>query len=160
MAGMYLPVEDELYFAQKGLGCAKNGNQVRVTDTGELSEMLVAYSFDYSDEPGKTESEMRILRDLSKRVRNIRSTNSMYDFCCTADGRFGAAINQTTKIWDIAGPMLIIPEAGGIVTDISGKRISLDISEKGYAGNHTIITSVSTVHTELLDIIRDRLDPS
>jgi myo-inositol-1(or 4)-monophosphatase len=44
----------------------------------------------------------------------------LIDLCFTADGKLGACINQTTKIWDIAGPGLIIEEAGGIVSDLKG----------------------------------------
>jgi len=93
---------------------------------------------------------MEVLKRLSKRVRNIRSTNSLVDFCYTADGRLGAALNQTTKIWDIAVPWLMIREAGGIVTDIQGNEIRFDLSAMTFGRNYTILASGPELHEKLL----------
>ncbi|RLD58300.1 MAG: hypothetical protein DRI97_03505, partial [Bacteroidetes bacterium] len=103
--------------------------------------------------PGKTQSEMEILNSLSKKVRNIRSTNSLVDFCYTADGRLGAALNQTTKIWDIAVPWLMIREAGGKVTDILGEEICFDLSVSAFDQNYTILASGAKLHDTLLKTI-------
>jgi fructose-1,6-bisphosphatase/inositol monophosphatase family enzyme len=97
---------------------------------------------------------MAILGRLSRRFRNIRSTNSLVDFCYTADGRLGAALNQTTKIWDIAVPRLLIREAGGKVTDIAGDEIEFDLSEKKFHRNYTILASGKGIHQVTLDIIQ------
>ncbi len=153
LGGMYLPVDKELYVTEQGKGSWKNGEAIRLTDSGKLEEQLVAYSFDFSDAPGKTESEMEILNSLSKKVRNIRSTNSLVDFCYTADGRLGAALNQTTKIWDIAVPWLMIREAGGKVTDILGEEICFDLSVSAFDQNYTILASGAKLHDTLLKTI-------
>ena len=153
LGGMYLPVDKELYVTEQGKGSWKNGEAIRLTDSEKLEEQLVAYSFDFSDAPGKTESEMEILNSLSKKVRNIRSTNSLVDFCYTADGRLGAALNQTTKIWDIAVPWLMIREAGGKVTDILGEEICFDLSVDVFNRNYTILASGAKLHDTLLKTI-------
>lgn len=153
LGGMYLPVYKELYTTEQGKGSWKNREAIRPTDSGKLEEQLVAYSFDFSDEPGKTESEMETLKSLSKKVRNIRSTNSLVDFCYTADGRLGAALNQTTKIWDIAVPWLMIREAGGKVTDIQGKEIRFDLSARKFGKNYTILASGAKLHETLMNTI-------
>jgi myo-inositol-1(or 4)-monophosphatase len=156
LGGMYLPVTGDLYLAEQGKGALKNGEAIRVTRSAKLEDHLVAYSFDFSDTPGKTESEMEILKKLSKRVRNIRSTNSLVDFCYTADGRLGAALNQTTKIWDIAVPWLMIREAGGTVTDIQGREIKFDLSAKAFDQNYTILASGAGLHKLLLKTIEHK----
>ena len=153
LGGMYLPVDQHLYLTETGKGATLNGKQIQVTASQELAENLVAYSFDFSDTPGKTESEMEILKSLSKKVRNIRSTNSLVDFCYLADGRLGAALNQTTKIWDIAVPWLMIREAGGKVTDIMGNEISFDLPEEAVKLNYTILASGADLHEPLLEVI-------
>lgn len=150
LGGMYLPVSKDVYLTETGKGSWKNGEAIQVTDSDSLTEQLVAYSFDFSDAPGKTESEMEILKSLSKRVRNIRSTNSLVDFCYTADGRLGATLNQTTKIWDIAVPWLMIREAGGKVTDIQGKEIRYDLSAATFGKNYTILASGAKLHETLM----------
>jgi len=154
LGGMYIPVYEELYITEQGKGSWKNREAIRPTDSGKLEEQLVAYSFDFSDAPGKTESEMQILESLSKRVRNIRSTNSLVDFCYTADGRLGAALNQATKIWDIAVPWLMIREAGGKVTDIQGKEIRFDLSARKFGKNYTIVASGAKLHETLMNTIK------
>ena len=150
LGGMYLPVSKDVYLTEKGKGCWKNGEAIQVTDSDSLTEQLVAYSFDFSDIPGKTESEMEILEKLSKKVRNVRSTNSLVDFCYTADGRLGATLNQTTKIWDIAVPWLMIREGGGRVTDIQGKEIRFDLSATTFDQNYTILASGAKLHRTLM----------
>jgi myo-inositol-1(or 4)-monophosphatase len=154
LGGMYLPVTGDLYLAEQGKGALKNGEAIRVTRSAKLEDHLVAYSFDFSDTPGKTESEMEILKKLSKQVRNIRSTNSLIDFCYVADGRLGAALNQSTKIWDIAVPWLLIREAGGSVSDIDGEEIVFHVTEKSTNLNYTIAVSGTALFKELLKTIR------
>lgn len=155
LAGMYLPADDHLYLAEPGKGTRKNGQAVRVTDSSVLEEQLVVYSFDYSPDPEKTKSEMELMARLSSKVRNIRSTNSLYDFCYMTDGRLGAAINQTTKIWDITGPWLIIREAGGVVTDISGEEIHFDVAAESIHRNYTIVASGAGIHPSLMKLIKN-----
>lgn len=152
-AGMYMPVEDQLYFAGDGEGAWRNRGKIKCTDAKDLDEILVSYSFDFSSDPGKTEREMELLNRLSKKIRNTRATNSLIDFCYTADGRLGAAINQSTRIWDIAAPTLIIKEAGGIASDISGSAIQFDLSPESINSNYTIVASGSKVHSPLMKII-------
>ncbi len=153
LGGMYLPVENQLYFTASGTGAWKNNQAIRCSGSENLSELLVSYSFDFSNDPGKTRSEMKLMEKLSKKVRNIRSTNSLIDLCFTADGRLGAAINQTTKIWDIAAAWLVVREAGGIVTDIEGREIQFDLSRGSFGRNYTIVASAAGVHSQLCHII-------
>ncbi len=154
LGGMYLPLEEKLYMAEKGHGATLNNRPILATQGSDLENALVAYSFDFSDVPGKTRSEMAILERLTGKVRNIRSTNSLLDFCYVADGRLGAAVNQTTKIWDIAVAWLMIREAGGTVTTIEGMPVRFDLSPGSFQQNYTIIASGSGIHSRLLETIQ------
>jgi myo-inositol-1(or 4)-monophosphatase len=155
MSGCFLPVQNEIYFAERGKGATRNGEKIAVSAESELKNILAAYSLDYSDEPGKTEQEAKLIQQVVQKVRNLRSTNCLMDLCYTADGKLGACINQTTKIWDIAGPGLIIEEAGGMATDISGNQFNFTLNEKNYNRNFTIIASNKSLHPELLKIINN-----
>jgi myo-inositol-1(or 4)-monophosphatase len=152
-AGMYLPLEKQLYYAEKGKGAWRNDQPIRVNSAKRLKDTLLAYSFDHSRDPGKTAAEMKLLGRISASVRNIRSTNSLVDFCYVADGRIGAVINQTTKIWDIAGPSLIIREAGGSVCNIQKNELDFDVSAGSFPINYSIVASGPSVHGELLTLI-------
>jgi myo-inositol-1(or 4)-monophosphatase len=155
LAGMYLPQDKILYLAESGNGAWKNGIPIRTTPSRDLTEQLIAYSFDFSSDPEKTTSEMELMARLTKRVRNIRSTNSLVDFCYTTEGLLGAAINQTTKIWDIAAPWLIIREANGLVTDIQGNDLVFDLSPRSFDRNYTIVAAGAGNHQSIMNIIEN-----
>lgn len=157
MAGCFLPVQNEIYFAEKGKGATCNGKVITVSVETKLKNILAAYSLDFSDEPGKTERETRVIGNLVKNTRNLRGTNCLIDFCYTADGKLGACINQTTKIWDIAGPGLIIQEAGGIVTDVCGNQFDFSLNEANFDRNFTIVCSNKILHQKLIKIVNDGL---
>jgi myo-inositol-1(or 4)-monophosphatase len=151
--GMYLPLEEQLYYAEKGKGAWRNDQPIRVSNAKKLKDTLLAYSFDHSSDPGKTSAEMKLLGKIAANVRNIRSTNSLVDFGYVADGRIGAVINQTTKIWDIAGPSLIIREAGGSVCDMHKNELDFDVSAGAISRNYSIVASGQSVHGELLSLM-------
>lgn len=153
MAGCFIPVQNQIYFAEKGKGATLNDSKISISGETELKNILVAYSLDFSEIHGKTEQETRIISRLVQHVRNLRATNCILDFCYTADGKLGACINQTTKIWDIAGPALIIQEAGGNVSDIYGDKIEFTVDEKTYVRNFTIVCSNKTLHPKVIELI-------
>lgn len=153
MAGIYLPFYDSLYFAEKGKGAYLNDKKIFVTRETNLKNVLFGYSLDFSEDKSKTEFEVKIIKELVSNVRNLRATNSVVDFCYTADGRLGGSINQTTKIWDIAAPALIIQEAGGIVTDINGNQLSFKINKSNYLKNFTIIGTNKIFHSKVLKLV-------
>jgi myo-inositol-1(or 4)-monophosphatase len=153
MAGCYLPVQNQLYFAEKGKGANVNEQPVSVSKETELKNVLLAYSLDFSNEPGKTEKEAQVIQRLVHNVRNLRSTNCLIDLMYTADGKLGGCINQTTKIWDIAGPGLIIEEAGGKATDLFGIPFNFEITEKTYDRNFQIVASNGIIHKKILDLL-------
>lgn len=154
LGGMYLPLEDQLYYAEKNGGAWKNDKPIRVNGARQLKDTLLAYSFDHSSDPGKSAAEMKMIEKIAATVRNIRATNSLVDFCYVADGRLGAVINQTTKIWDIAGPSLIIQEAGGLVCDINKNDLDFNVSPGSMSHNYSVVASGANVHDELLSLIR------
>ncbi len=153
MSGCYLPVQNKIYFAEKGQGAFLNGNPITVSKETELKNILMAYSLDFSDEPGKTAREAQIIQRLVQHVRNMRSTNCLVDFCYTAEGKLGACANQTTKIWDIAAPVLLMEEAGGIATNLKGEAFNFSISEEDYDRNFEIVASNKILHSKLLELI-------
>lgn len=156
LGGMYLPTANTLYLAEAGEGATRNGEKIELKTGAPLSEHLVAYSFDFSENPEKTRAEMNIMARLSKSVRNIRSTNSLLDFCYVAEGKLGAALNQQTKIWDIAAAWLLIREIGGQVTDILGQEIHFDLSPRAIEQNYTIALSGAGLHQSIMECIHPK----
>lgn len=156
LAGCYLPVQDLLYLAEKDKGATCNGKKITVSEETNLKNVLVAYSLDYSEEKRKTELEAKLIGRLVNKVRNLRSTNSVVDFCYTAEGKLGGCLNQTTKIWDIAGPALLIEEAGGKVTDLNGDPFDFSLTDENYQRNFTIIAASKLLHSKLTEIVEGK----
>lgn len=122
MGGAYLPVNDILYFAEKGKGAFRNGEVIKMKEKGMI-ESLITFAVDYTDDEPFLNRCIAIYKSVVKGSRNIRCTNSLVDFLYVAEGKFGGCINLFTRVWDIAALGLIISEAGGELTDIDGKKI-------------------------------------
>ena len=155
MSICYLPVQNLLYFAERGKGAFLNDKPISISKETALQNILMAYSLDFSDKPGKIASEAALIERLVKCVRNLRSTNCLVDFCYTADGKLGACANQTTGIWDIAAPSLLIEEAGGRVTNMQGEPIDFSLTEDNYMRNFEIVASNKTLHPQLIQLLNE-----
>lgn len=155
MAGCYLPFYNDIYFAEKGKGASKNGKQISVAGEQSLKNVLFCYGLDYSDDFKKTDAEARLFGEMVKNTRNLRATNCLIDFCYTAEGRVGGCINQATKIWDIAGPALIVEEAGGIFTCTSGKKLSFAANSNNYGRNYSVAGGNKWLHPQIIEIIEN-----
>jgi len=158
VAAISLPLSKSFYFAELNAGAFLNNQRIKVSPDKELRDTLVAYSLDYSEEKKKFDRDISIFSSIVKHSRNVRSTNSLVDYCYTAEGKFGACINLTNKIWDIAAPMLLIKEAGGIVTDIEGNDLDLTIDQSNYSKEFACVCSNHVLHRQLIEIIKGCVD--
>lgn len=152
--GISLPAFDAMYLAIKGKGAWRNGQRTRVSDETDLTMVLSAYGIDgHPNDPERTQREMLQLQKLILSVRNIRTSNSVYDQAMVAQGSYGICANQTSKIWDNVAQQIIIEESGGVYTDISGMPIdytnALDRSQE----NFTWLAGSPELHAQALKAI-------
>jgi myo-inositol-1(or 4)-monophosphatase len=138
MAGAYLPIDDKIFFAEDGKGTYINDKKT-VLQPVHLSDALVAFSVDYTENKDFLKKGMSLYEYVVKNSRNIRSTNSLVDMMYVVEGKFGGCINLFTKIWDIAAPYLLLKEAGGALKELNGKEIGFDLSEDILNRNYPII---------------------
>jgi myo-inositol-1(or 4)-monophosphatase len=134
---MYLPVEETLYAASQGSGATKNGQPCRVSAEPDLRQTLVTFGLDATDDEALMARQVEAMGTLVRASRNLRTTNSLVDFCATIDGRLGGSANLNTKVWDIAAIKLILREAGGRLTDLRGDEVVFTLEpaivERSYA---------------------------
>jgi myo-inositol-1(or 4)-monophosphatase len=125
--GVVIDVErKETFYAWKGGGAWCNGTPIHVSDKHELKDALVATGFPYA--------AMDVLPQLTsvfeyflKNARGIRRLGSAaIDLAYVACGRFDVYYETSLHAWDIAGGIVLIEEAGGIVTDFSGQNNMLE----------------------------------
>lgn len=150
LAVVYNPHTDELFAAERGKGATCNGRPIRALAATELSQVLAAvgtmpYQKERADE----------LFALAKRaylscldVR--RSGAASIDLCHTACGRIGVYFERALSLWDFAAGALILTEAGGVISDWSGKPLSFD-------GKSDIAAAAPHLHEKLLDMLNQPL---
>lgn len=122
VAGAVLNVATgELYTAVRGGGARRNGQPIRVSTVTEPSRALVGTGFPFKHREGIT-PYMGILPRLMESTAGLRRAGSAaLDLCDVACGRFDAFWELRLAPWDVAAGILIIREAGGIVTDLEGR---------------------------------------
>src|SRR5574344_482162 len=146
MAVIYNPILDELYFAKVNKGAFLNGKKLKVSTQKDLQKALLASGFPYSS--GENQDD---LNDVIKKLKNIlphcqdirRLGSAALDLCLVAKGVYEGYYEMNLKAWDVSAGVLILSEAGGMVTNISGD--DYDIFNDKY-----IVASNGKIHEELL----------
>jgi myo-inositol-1(or 4)-monophosphatase len=152
--GIALPAFDEVYVAEKGTGTTCNGEPIHVSSKSNLLDTLVTYGIDgHQENPAQTRQETVLLANIVLAIRNLRSSNSAFDIMMTARGRYGAFLNQTSKIWDNVAPQIIVEEAGGVWTDFFGKPMDYSVPLAKANDNFTVCAGSPALHEQLQRII-------
>jgi myo-inositol-1(or 4)-monophosphatase len=150
MGGAFLPVGDVLYIAEKGKGAYRNDELMPVLSKRLLKDSLVGFGIDFSADDVYLNKGVGLYKNVVKGARNIRSTNSLLDFLFVAEGKFGAAINMHTMIWDIAAPQVIISEVGGVMKGIDGGDIRYSVDEGATGRSYAVVTGVEDNFGEII----------
>ncbi|MGK0375714.1 MAG: myo-inositol-1(or 4)-monophosphatase [Arenicella sp.] len=120
VAVVYDALRNELFTARKGGGAQLEGRRIRVSDVSRLSDSLLCTGFPYRD-GAETKLWLKTFAALMPRSQSIHRTgSSVLDLAYVACGRYDGFWEFGLQQWDIAAGALLIREAGGIVTDISG----------------------------------------
>lgn len=154
LAAMFLPVTGTLYSAERGKGVYRDRTRVHVTRESALNNVLCAIGLDAAASGSQNRWQANILHRVSHAVRNVRATNCLLDFCFTIDGRLGGCLNFNTKIWDIAPLCLMLPEAGGKVTDLTGRSIAFRPDVEPFDRDYAVLGANSSLHRRLLTLVR------
>jgi myo-inositol-1(or 4)-monophosphatase len=153
VGAMFLPASDELYTCEQGGGVLRNSVPVRLNRETDPAAVLCSYGLDASEDASRTAAETRALYAIARAVRNVRSTNSLVDFCYTLDGRMGACINQSTRIWDIGAAALMFATAGGALTDLGGNSIQFQLDGTACSREYAVLGANQVLHARLLSVL-------
>ena len=122
---VYDPNRDECFTATAGEGAFLNGRPIRTSSVTELSEALAAVGFPYDlhrDSP-----DLLVFLEAAPLCQAIRRTGSTaLNLCYIAAGRFDLHWSYSAHIWDVAAGVLLIREAGGVVTGPTGGEFVLE----------------------------------
>jgi len=155
MGGAYLPVQDILYFAERGKGAFRNGELLPKINNKGLRDSLFAFCVDYTMDIHFLNKGMEIYKFIVQNSRNVRSTNSLIDFIYVAEGKFGGVLNLYTKVWDISGLGLIISEAGGVMKNLNGDNLQFTVGKKIMEVNYPVIAGTENIVRNLSEHIID-----
>jgi myo-inositol-1(or 4)-monophosphatase len=151
---LHMPVSGELYCAERGGGALRNGQPIAVTGEPQLSNVLWAWGMDAADNDATAARDTAVLARVLQHVRNVRATNSLVDCAYVADGRLGGMTNRSTRIWDIAAPMVIVGEAGGLYTRIDGEALVLDVTATAAQRVYAVTAAAPALHCQMLALMR------
>lgn len=142
------PPMQEYFYAEAGKGAWLNGSPIRVSETKELIDSMLITGFRYGllDTP---RSNINNFIRLAHEVQTIRRLGSAaldlaYVACGRVEGFWEIALNP----WDVAAGILLIREAGGVVSTLYGEGDLLKGSVDILATNHHIYPKMHAILQE------------
>lgn len=117
---IYDPMRDELFTASRGEGAKLNKHRMRVSQCEKLEKALVGTGFPFKY-PEIATQYFKAFQALFPKISDSRRAGSAaLDLAYVAAGRLDAHWEYGLKEWDIAAGVLLIKEAGGLVSDFAG----------------------------------------
>lgn len=145
---VYDPWMKELFTAEKGTGTWLNGQRVALSDRKKMEGSFVGCDMGYDTKAGARTLE--IIKGSWPKMVGLRIMGSaVLGLAYVASGRLDLYIHSYLYPWDVASGILLVKEAGGVVTDWEGKPSAVKSGEV-LAGN-------STIHQEAMGLIKDQL---
>jgi myo-inositol-1(or 4)-monophosphatase len=117
---VYDPMKEELFAAERGGGATLNGEPIRVSRTSELERALLATGFGYDVHSAKIDNIEYFTRFIKRAQAVRRAGSAALDLAYVACGRFDGFWELSLHPWDVAAGYLLVEEAGGTVSSLSG----------------------------------------
>ena len=116
----------DLFTATLGNGTRLNGDKVTVSSLDSTSRALIGTGFPFKN-PELLETYARQFVEISRHTAGIRRAGSAaLDLADVACGRFDGFWELVLAPWDVAAGILLVREAGGIVTNIAGEPAQVE----------------------------------
>ena len=149
---IYNPVNDEMFWAERGVGAFLNERRLRVAARREIKDALFATGIPFAAVTAQRRLAFaRTLGTLMPQVAGIRRFGAAaLDLAWVAAGRYDGYWELGLKPWDMAAGMLIVREAGGFVTDAAGAEAVMHES-----GGNDIVAANPHLHPRLLQVVSD-----
>ena len=141
----YDPTRDEMFSAEKRNGASLNSKTIRVSKTRNLKDSLLVTGFPY-DLSQRDNFAGNFTNMLLKSQAVRRDGSAAIDLAYVACGRFDGFWEEGLNPWDMAAGILLVKEAGGIVSNYDGSRFSIY--------KPPLCTSNGLIHDEMLEVLR------
>lgn len=145
---IYDPNRGEMFTAEKGKGARMNGRRIHVSKTPVLKQALLATGFAclvYAEDKG-VEALTQFGKFLGTARAVRRPGSAATDLAWAACGRVDGFWEEALQPWDMAAGVLLIREAGGVVTKFDGSEFNLHGDE--------ILVSNGSIHPEMIKVLQ------
>jgi myo-inositol-1(or 4)-monophosphatase len=147
-AVIYDPLRDEMFTAEKGSGAFLNDRPIHVSRTRRLAESLIATGF--PSRKRHANPNVYFYQEVTLRSHGVRRAGSAaLDLAYTACGRLEGYWEIKLNPWDTAAGVLLVREAGGVVTYLDGGPFFLESAE--------VLASNGWIHAELVELFDDMM---
>jgi myo-inositol-1(or 4)-monophosphatase len=144
----YDPTRDECFSVVRGQGATLNGQPIRVTRTAELARALLGSGFPY-DSQIALDNNTQAWAAFVRRTHGVRRAGAAaLDIAYVACGRLDGYWERGPEPWDFMAGILLVREAGGMVSTYDGTTHGL------YSG-HRIVVSNGLIHAEMLAVLAE-----
>jgi myo-inositol-1(or 4)-monophosphatase len=151
-AVVFDPVRNELFVATKGAGAYLNDRRIRVSRRTRLNECLIGTGFPFR-EFDHIDAYLGAFRELTQKTAGIRRPGAAaLDLAYVACARLDGFWEMGLKPWDMAAGVLLIQEAGGLVSDFAG--------EGNYLATGNVVAGAPKVFGQLLPVIQSHRTPT
>ncbi len=147
---VYDPSRDELFYAQKGNGAYLNGHKLSLPETMSLEESLICTSVfwnRYASDIGLD----RAIQELAPKCRGLRLFGcAAMELAYVAAARLDAYFSLSLNPWDFGAGRILVEEAGGKLTSLTGE-------EPSFHKKSSIFAATPGLYDELADFVRKRI---
>lgn len=145
MGVVYNPIADEMFWAQKGQGAFLNDTAIKVSSHTGVATSLLATGFPPDSKNAKHSNMEQFARATGQSLGVRRDGSAALDLCFVACGRLDGFWEMKLAPWDLAAGTVIIREAGGLVTSLTGGEFDM-------SSGHVLATN-GLIHDELVDVL-------
>jgi myo-inositol-1(or 4)-monophosphatase len=137
------PTRGELFAAERGSGAALNARRISVSKTASVSSSLLATGF--ASRKRHRDVNVHFFYQLAMQSHGVRRPGAAaLDLAYVASGRLDGFWEFSLNPWDVAAGVLLVREAGGVVTNMHGGPYDLR--------GPTIVADNGAVHAELVGL--------
>ncbi len=141
----HLPILDETFRAEEGAGAWLNDRPIRVSSRPSLETAVLGVGIPFAMKP-RHDQFLAEMGRLTPRVSGIRRLGAgAVDTAYVACGRLDGYWEQSVSPWDMAAGVVLVREAGGVVTDTLGGPLDLM--------GGTCLSCTPQIHAALLEAL-------
>lgn len=148
---VYQPISDELFWAEKGNGAFVDtpnarSRRLRVSGRKDPARALVGTGIPHMGKGDHAAYLVRLGRVMERTAGVRRWGAAALDLAFVAAGRYDAYFEFGLQPWDVAAGLLLVREAGGLISDVSGNPYEL--------GGPSLLATNSQLRDDMVEMLR------